>query len=90
MAKKSVVEKKSFGNLGQKVRYSDGTERTFLNPHGKGVKYAAELRENRRVTNDMQVIKQEGLTDTQAAYRSGYLDAQKDQAAIWKKKNGRN
>ena len=88
MAKK-VVEKMAFGNMGKKVRYADGSERTFLNPHGKGVKYARELKRKCRFTNDMTVVKQKGLTNTQAAYRSGYLDAQKDQAAIWKKKSGR-
>ena len=97
MAKKRAVSKETFERNGKKLGsthiYADGTTRTFLNPSGKGSKYAKELKDGVRYTNEgFQKRDEYGmpseLTDTQAAYRSGYLDAQKDSAAVYKKKHG--
>lgn len=85
--KKEIASKERFGNMGQTVVYKDGTVRTYLNPHGKGVKCAKELKDDRRYTNDFAAVKKEGLTNTERAYRSGYLTARKDEASLWKKKH---
>ena len=75
------------------VRNSKGGETTLLNTHGKGKKYAAEIRNNQRMTNrgvpksdkNGEVQK---LTKEQLAYRHGYLDCNADHAKAWKSKNG--
>ena len=76
------------------VKTGDVSKRTLLTPHGKGKKYALELKEKRHRTNAGQVKtdskgKDIRLTDTQAAYRGGYLQAQKDAARAYNaRKNG--
>ena len=62
-----------------------GKEITLLNPNGKGKKYANELKYGYAKTNTLDTKRtQEGkaiaLTDTQKAFRSGYLQARKDNA----------
>jgi len=52
---------------------------TLLNPAEKGKKYASELKNKKRFTNDGEV-KADSLTNSQAAYRIGYLQARKDNA----------
>lgn len=96
MAKNSwtvLAKKTKIGKDGKKqgvyVQCSDLETRTFLNPHGKGEKYAAELKHKKRFTNlGEQKLDQNGkplpLTKTGAAYRSGYLQAQKDSAKAYK------
>lgn len=55
----------------------------LLNPHEKVKKYAKELKDKCRLTNDGKK-KKEPLTASQAAYRLGYLQARKDATALWK------
>lgn len=84
---KSGKEAKS----GVTVTFKDGTETTLLNPSGKATKYAFELGTNTRVTN-AGVFKTDdngnelSLSKEQRAYRSGYLDSQKDNAKAYKAK----
>jgi hypothetical protein len=73
---------------GTSVTYTDGGKQTFLTPSGKGAKYAAELKNNTRYTNDGQVKHDEdgrklGLSKAQRSYRAGYLSAQKDSAKAY-------
>ena len=64
---------------------------TLLNPSEKGAKFAKELKSGIKRTNsgsfkltsDKKAIH---LNDKERAYRSGYLDAQKDSANCWKAK----
>ena len=67
---------------------SRGKTVTLLNPSEKGKKYANELKTKIRHTNDGRFVKDEDgplpLTDTALAYRSGYLDARKDNAKAYK------
>lgn len=75
-----------------KVRGSRGQDVILLNPSEKGEKFADELRNNVRYTNDGHYkADKKGnvhpLTDTQRAYRSGYLAARKDSARCYKAKN---
>ena len=71
------------------MTFNDGTETTLLNPSGKATKYVFELASDSRVTNN-GAFKTDGdgnelsLTAEQRAYRSGYLDAQKDNAKAYK------
>lgn len=72
-----------------KVRGSRGEDVILLNPNEKGGKYAYELSHNARYTNDGHLkINKKGkalpLSDTQKAYRSGYLAACKDSARCYK------
>ena len=60
----------------------NGRRGFLLNPHEKGQKYAEELRQKKRMTNDMQ-LKDKPLTKEGAAYRAGYLDARKDSAKAY-------
>jgi hypothetical protein len=73
---------------GTSVTYTDGGKQTFLTPSGKGAKYAAELKNNTRYTNDGQVKYDEdgrkfGLSKAQRSFRAGYLSAQKDSAKAY-------
>ncbi len=68
-----------------------GHKVTLLNPSEKGKKFADELRSGVKITNDRDIKRDKngdyvGLTDEARAYRSGYLDAQKDSANAWKAK----
>lgn len=70
---------------GMVVTFKDGSSTTLLTPAGKGTKYAEELRQGKHMTNDGEVKKdkkgkEKRLKDTDKAYRSGYLQAQKDAA----------
>ena len=67
-----------------------GKKGLLLNPSEKASKFAFEIKQKKRVTNDMTGIKGP-LNREQQAYRSGYLDARKDSAKAWKhnqKKSG--
>lgn len=79
---------------GVTVKYKDGTETTLLNPSGKATKYAFELGTNSSVTNDGRFKTDKdgneiSLTEKQRAYRSGYLDAQNDNAKAYKAKQAK-
>ena len=51
----------------------------LLNPNEKASKFAFEISQKKRVTNDLSAIKGD-LTKEQQAYRAGYLDSRKDSA----------
>lgn len=75
--------------FGKKIITKKGKEFTFLNPSEKSAKYSIELKENLLVTNNLTTKlnkngKAQFLTNTQRAYRSGYLDARKDNAKAYK------
>ena len=69
-----------------------GHTKTLLSPSERGAKYATELREGYKQTNN-GVYKRfdDGtpidLNVTERAYRAGYLDAQKDSAGAFKSRN---
>lgn len=72
-----------------------GKCRTLLNPAEKGRKFSAELKAGVHATNTGRVKKNRNgkairLTDTQKAYRAGYLASRKDSANCFKSKNKRN
>lgn len=72
-----------------------GKEVTLLNPSEKAAKYADELRNGTRYTNDGKYKTDEngvvlGLNDTQKSYRSGYLDARRDSAKAYKASLNKN
>ena len=74
-----------------KVKSRNGKDVTLLNPSEKGRKYADELRNGVKQTNEGMLKwgddgKPERLTDKAKAYRAGYLDAQKDSAKAYKSK----
>ena len=62
---------------GVKCVSKNGKTFTLLNPYEKGCKSAVELRTGRNVYTGAT------LTDTQKAYRSGYLTARKDSAKCY-------
>ena len=69
-----------------------GREICLLNPSEKSKKFAYELKNRVRVTNDGNLkVDSNGaayqLSDVQAAFRSGYLTARKDSARCYKSKN---
>ena len=71
------------------VKTKKGKKITLLNPSEKGRKFADELRNGAKQTNDGFIKfgndgKAIRLTDTEKSYRSGYLDAQKDSAKAYK------
>jgi len=61
-----------------KVTNRNGYTVTLLNPSEKGQLYARELKDNYNPRTG------DGLTKSQRAYRSGYLDARKDNAKAYK------
>lgn len=65
------------------VNKKTGKPFTRLNPAEKAKKYATELRNKKRYSNDYEV-KQDGLTCCQTSWRSGYLAARKDSSACYK------
>ncbi len=72
-----------------KVKGKNGKEVVLLNPSEKGGKFAKELKQGVKRTNAGGFkLTKEGkgikLTDTEKAYRSGYLDARKDSANAYK------
>lgn len=79
---------KRSGN-GVRIIDKNGRERVLLNPQGKRNKAFAELQNGVKLTNDGKVkLKKNGqpmrLTDTEAAYRNGYIQAQNDSAKAYK------
>lgn len=86
-----------FGFGGKRVRRKNGKDVILLNPSEKAGKFAAELSTGIRYTNEGDYKVDEngevGLSDTQRAYRSGYLDARQDSADAYNynkaKKKGR-
>ncbi len=65
------------------VKNRRGQSVTLLNPSEKGQKMFDELQNDVHITNDGMIKtdkngKPRKLSDTQKAYRSGYLAAQKD------------
>ena len=77
--------------MAKKVKRQNGTSVTLLNPSEKGRKYAAELRAGIHATNDHKIKRDKNgspilLTDTEKAWRSGYLASRKDSANCWKAK----
>ena len=91
--KKRAIKGKDGKRCGSQSLCSDGEVRTYLNPHGKGRKYAEELRTGERMTNTgIRKTTERGgtlhLTGKGRAYRAGYLQAQHDSAATYKLKNG--
>lgn len=70
--------------------------KVLLNPYEKGNKAFAELRDGVHYTNDCKVKynKRTGkpvrLTDTEKAYRSGYLAAQKDSRRAYNSRRNKN
>ena len=98
--KKKVVEKSPvFGEsttkggakmkAGVRLTFEDGTKRVLLTPAGKAAKAAKELRDGVHMTNGGQVKSDKNgvvkpLTDSQRAWRSGYLAARKDSAKAYK------
>ena len=96
VGKKTVHRKNRKGErvkAGVTLVREDGTEATLLNPSAKAAKYAKELKTGERFTNSGEQKKDENgnalkLTKKeQRAYRSGYLDAQKDNAKVYNAKN---
>lgn len=61
-----------------KITLKNGRPALLLNPSEKGQKYAAELGANFSGNTG------ETLTKAQRAYRSGYLDARRDNAKAYK------
>ncbi len=84
--KQKWVKNKTIGVSGLD---KNGNRITLLNPSEQGYKYSKELKHKVRFTNDMTAIKQNGLSDTEAAYRAGYLASQKANARAYKAKNNR-
>ena len=75
--------------IGTRLINKDGEFNVVLTPAGKGAKFASELKNNKRYYNKGTKVKAEGLTDTQRAYRAGYLDARKDNAKVYTAKNNK-
>ena len=77
---------------GVTVTFNDGISVTLLNPSGKGEKFAKELKENKRYTNDGKIKTDDNgkpleLTKEQRAYRSAYLTALSDSSKAFNAKN---
>lgn len=78
------------------VRNEKGFEQTLLSPSQKGAKFAQELHFGCKMQNN-GVAKRDPsdpnypihLSDTEAAFRSGYLKAQQDNAKAYKSKHPR-
>ena len=74
--------------VGVEVQDKKGNKKVLLTPSGKGMKYANELKGGFKITNEWQVkTDKDGnipeLTREERAYRSGYLDSQKDNAKAY-------
>lgn len=79
-----------------KITRKNGNVITLLNPAEKASKYADELRNGIRYTNDNRYKADKNgvvmkVTKEGRAYRAGYLDARKDSAKAYKanKKKGK-
>ena len=81
------------GKVGVQIENTKtGKRRILLNSHGKGAKYAAELKNGCQFSNAGQMkTDREGevytLTKDQKAYRRGYLAANRDHADAYNAKN---
>ena len=77
-----------FGFGGKRIKTKKGKEIILLNPTEKSRKFAAELSTGMHYTNsgDYKPDKngEIGLTNTQKAYRAGYLDSRRDGAKVHK------
>lgn len=75
-----------YGFGGKKVKTKSGKTITLLNPAEKGRKFADELKTGMHYTNDGEYKPDKngeiGLSDTQRAYRAGYLDSRSDCAKV--------
>lgn len=74
------------------VRNRRGENVILLNPSEKGRKMACELQNDVHLSNDGLIKtdrngKPRRLSDTQKAYRSGYIASQKDSAKFFKAKH---
>lgn len=75
----------------------DGSVHTYLGPKEKGHKFSKELKDNTRYTNagyqngqkKLKDGKAQSLSDTERAYRSGYLDARSDIGYAYALKTGK-
>lgn len=71
------------------VKSNTGKEILLLDPAEKSMKYAIELKQGLHSTND-HILKRDKkgrairLSDTQKAWRAGYLAARKDNAKAYK------
>ncbi len=77
---------------GTKVTTQKGKKITLLNPQEKRQKFFQERLTNTHLTNDMICKTDKAgnckpLTDTEAAYRSGYERAIKDQNRLYRAKH---
>lgn len=78
------------------VKFKDGDSVTLLTPSGKGKKYVEELKGGVQLNINLGVKtdkkgKPRILSDTQRAYRSGYLQSLQDGSKAYKaKKSGVN
>lgn len=73
------------------VRNKKGKDVTLLNPAEKAGKFAYELKQGYRMTNDGKYKADKngtvlGLNASQASYRMGYLQARKDSAKCYNAK----
>lgn len=80
--------------MSKKVKTKSGKEVTLLTPNEKGTKYADELRNGVKITNDGRIKfdkfgKPQKLSSEERRFRSGYLTARKDEANLykWKQKH---
>lgn len=60
----------------------------FRHPNRASKRFASELKAGAHINRNGEIMN--NLTNTQKAYRSGYLDYSRDQAGLykWKKKKG--
>lgn len=74
---------------GVELTFIDGEKTVLLNPSGRGEKYAKELKQNKRYTDDGKLkTGKDGKTPLELdccsrAYRSGYLSALSDSAKAY-------
>lgn len=69
----------------------DGRRIILLNPYGKSYKYSQELTDKQKYNNNLTSYylkngKPVRLSNTQLAWRSGYLQARKDNAKVFNKR----
>lgn len=79
---------------GTVLTLDNGEKVTYLTPSGKAAKAAFELHNGYKVTNvGKRKVDDSGnvmlLTDTEAAWRSGYLAARQDSAKAYKANRGK-
>ena len=69
--------------MATKIKTKDGKTKVLYTPNEKAAVYAFELKNKSKMNG-------QPLNDFQAGQRSGYLNARKDEAGLfkWKKKRG--